>query len=118
MIFLASASPIPATAFNSAAEALLMSSGSFFAAGGAFCSGLAGACAHAGAAPAPRANTRATRSTISRVMMLLLGTSLVPTKRCHREQGRSRDDLPPALARGLGRRRSVSKVGDHRSTLH
>src|SRR5206468_1360328 len=75
---------MPFTAFSSASEALLMSTGACFAAGGVV------ACAHAGVAPAPRANARATRSAISRIMMLLLGTSSVPTKCCHREQGRSR----------------------------
>src|SRR4030095_11104006 len=34
--------------------------------------------ARAGVVPAPRANTRPTRSAISRLMTLLLGTSLVP----------------------------------------
>jgi len=51
-------------------------------------------------------------------MTLLLGTSLVPTKRCHPEQGRSSRRWPaarvsarPARASwpGLGRRRSVSR---------
>jgi hypothetical protein len=76
-IFLASASPISATVVSSSAEALLMSSGRFFAAGGAFCSGLAGACAHAGVVPAPRANARATRSSVSRSM-----ASRCRTRRC------------------------------------
>src|SRR4029450_11752725 len=77
-----------------------MSSGSFFAAGGGFCSGLAGsfvACAHAGVVPAPRANTKATRSAIRRVMTLLLGTSLCRLNAATVSKvGQGGDDLPPA----------------------
>src|SRR4030095_16726663 len=91
---------MPFSAFSSSAEALLMSSGSFFAAG-AFGWGLGGSfggCAHAVVVPAPRANATATRSATRRLMMLLLGTSLVPSKRSHRQQGRSRWRRPAAAS--------------------
>ena len=51
---------------SSAAEAVLMSTGAFFAAGGAW------VCAHTGVVPAPKANTKATRSAIRRVIAHLL----------------------------------------------